>query len=73
MAKKIEITLVRGLAARSRREKATVRSLGLRKPHQKVIRDADPCTLGNGEECCASCFSQGNRGGIAHEVRRIKA
>ncbi len=46
MAKKIEITLVRGLAARSRREKATVRSLGLRKPHQKVIRDADPCTLG---------------------------
>ncbi len=46
MAKKIEITLIRGLAARSKREKATVRSLGLRKPHQKVIREADPCTLG---------------------------
>ncbi len=46
MEKMIEITLVRGLAARSKREKATVRSLGLRKPGQKVIRKADPCTLG---------------------------
>lgn len=46
MAKKIEITLVRGLAARSRKEKAIVRSLGLRKPRQKVIREADPCTMG---------------------------
>ena len=46
MAKKIEIKLVRGLAGRSKREKATVRSLGLRKPGQTVVREADPCTLG---------------------------
>ncbi len=46
MAKKLEIKLVRGLAARSKREKATVRSLGLRKPGQTVIREANPCVLG---------------------------
>ncbi len=46
MAKKIEIKLVRGLAGRSKREKATVRSLGLRKPGQTVIREVNPCVLG---------------------------
>ncbi|MGB9668190.1 MAG: 50S ribosomal protein L30 [Thermosulfidibacteraceae bacterium] len=44
--KKVEITLKRGLAGWSERDKATVRSLGLKKPGDRVIRVLDNVTLG---------------------------
>lgn len=44
--KKVEIVLKRGLAGWSNRDKATVRSLGLKKPGDRVVRNLDNVTLG---------------------------
>ncbi len=46
MAKKLEITLVRGLAGKNKKQIATVRSLGLRKPGQVVIHEDNPMIRG---------------------------
>lgn len=42
MAKKLSITLVRGLIGEKPKTRATVRSLGLRKRHQTVEHDNTP-------------------------------
>jgi large subunit ribosomal protein L30 len=43
---KLKITLVRGLAGTTQNQRATVRSLGLRKIRQSVVREDRPEVLG---------------------------
>lgn len=42
MMKQLKITLVRSLISRPQTQRDTVRSLGLRKLHQSVLRDDTP-------------------------------
>lgn len=44
--KQLQITLVRSLIGRTEPQRATVRSLGLRKIHQTVIREDSPSVRG---------------------------
>ena len=44
--KRLQITLVRSLIGRTESQRATVRSLGLRKIHQTVIREDSPAVRG---------------------------
>ena len=46
MAKKLKVTLIRSLIGCTERQKATVRSLGLRKRHQVRILDDTPVYRG---------------------------
>lgn len=46
MAEMIEITLVKSLIGRKPEQRATVRSLGLRKISSKTIQEATPSILG---------------------------
>ena len=46
MAKKIEITLVRSVIGQLPKNRATVRSLGLRKISSKTVKEATPAVLG---------------------------
>jgi len=46
MAKKLEITLVRGLAGKNKKQIATVKSLGLRRPRQVVVHEDTPMIRG---------------------------
>ncbi len=39
MVKQLEITLVRSTIGRNEKQRATVRALGLRKMHQKVVHN----------------------------------
>lgn len=43
---RLRITLVRSLAKRTERQRATVRGLGLRRLHHSVVVSATPETLG---------------------------
>ena len=44
--KKLRITQVRSGIGGKQNQRDTLRSLGLRKIHQEVVREADPVTLG---------------------------
>ncbi len=46
MAKKLEITLVRGLAGKNKRQVATAKSLGLKKPGQVRVHEDTPMIRG---------------------------
>lgn len=46
MAKKIEIRLVRSVISEKPEQRATVRSLGLRKINSKTVKDPTPAILG---------------------------
>ncbi len=46
MAKKIKITLIRGLAGRNARQQATAISLGLKSPNQSTIKEWSPAIQG---------------------------
>ena len=46
MGDMIEVVLMRGLAGKSRRQRATARSLGLRKPRQRVVHRDNPMIRG---------------------------
>ncbi len=46
MAKKLEITLVRGLAGKNKDQIVTVKRLGLRKPRQVVVHEDTPMIRG---------------------------
>ncbi len=46
MAKRLEITLRRGLAGKNRRHIATVKALGLRRPRQVVMHEDSPMIRG---------------------------
>ena len=46
MSKKLEVTLVRGLQGYDRRQRETVRSLGLKRLQQSVVIDPSPANLG---------------------------
>lgn len=43
---KLKITLVRSPIARLQKQKKTVEALGLRKIHQSVMKNDDPCIRG---------------------------
>ena len=43
---KVKITLVRGLAGKSRRKKATLYALGLRKRNASVVKELNPAIQG---------------------------
>lgn len=47
MAKKLKVTLVRGLAGKPEEHIKAVRSLGLRKPGQSRILEDNPMVRGN--------------------------
>ncbi len=47
MAKKLKVTLVRGLAGKPKAHIQAVRSLGLRKPGQTRILEDNPMVRGN--------------------------
>ncbi|MDC3417813.1 50S ribosomal protein L30 [Aquibacillus salsiterrae] len=46
MAKQLEITLKRSIIGRSEVQKATVKTLGLRKINQTVVREDNPAVRG---------------------------
>lgn len=46
MAKKLEIRLVRSVISEKPEQRATVRSLGLRKINSKTVKEANPAVLG---------------------------
>ncbi|MFC4404993.1 50S ribosomal protein L30 [Gracilibacillus xinjiangensis] len=46
MSNKLEITLKRSVIGRSEVQKATVKTLGLRKIHQSVVREDTPVVRG---------------------------
>ena len=46
MTARIRITLVKSPIGYSRRQKGTVRALGLRKMHQTVVKNDDPAIRG---------------------------
>jgi len=46
MAKKLEITLIRGLAGKNKKQIATVKCLGLKKPRQVAIHEDTPMIRG---------------------------
>ena len=46
MAKRLEITLVRGLAGKNKDQIVTVKRLGLRKPRQVVVPEDTPVIRG---------------------------
>ncbi|GGM34760.1 50S ribosomal protein L30 [Paraliobacillus quinghaiensis] len=46
MAKNLEITLMRSVIGRSEVQKATVKTLGLRKIRQSVVREDTPAVRG---------------------------
>jgi large subunit ribosomal protein L30 len=46
MAKKIEITLVRSVIGQLPKNRATVRSLGLRKISSKTVKEANDAVMG---------------------------
>lgn len=46
MAKKVKITLVRGIAGKRTDQKATAISLGLKSPRQSVVRELTPAIQG---------------------------
>lgn len=46
MAKNIKITLVKSVIGQKPEKKATVRSLGLKKLHSSVVKEATPAILG---------------------------
>lgn len=46
MAKQLEITLTRSVIGRSERQKATVKTLGLNKIRQSVVREDTPALRG---------------------------
>ncbi len=47
MAKKVKVTLVRGLAGKRRSHIKAVRSLGLKKPGQSRVLEDNPMVWGN--------------------------
>jgi len=46
MAKKLEIRLVRSVISEKPEQRATVRSLGLRKINSKTVKESNPAVLG---------------------------
>lgn len=46
MAKKLEIRLVRSVISEKPEQRATVRSLGLRKINSKTVKENNPAVLG---------------------------
>ncbi len=46
MAKKLEITLIRGLAGKNKNQIVTVKCLGLKKPWQVVVHEDTPVIRG---------------------------
>ncbi|UFT99512.1 50S ribosomal protein L30 [Radiobacillus kanasensis] len=46
MSKKLEITLVRSVIGRSESQKATVKTLGLKKIRSSVVREDNPAVRG---------------------------